>query len=146
MPDAHFETVGEVKSLGDNPLTNEYSFQDPISTQMQDKELQYRIKMIDHDEKIQYSNTIGLNTKIVGEISVFPNPFQNNLTIAGLIPNDSYRIELTNLIGSPMIEASYSSNLQGLINLSVMNEIPIGIYFIRISNSEGLVYFSKLCK
>jgi uncharacterized protein YigE (DUF2233 family) len=82
----------------------------------------------------------------VTEVRVFPNPFQNNAIISGLVPTEEYVIELTNMVGLHMIHSTYSSDLQGNINLGQFNELPNGIYFIRISNAEGLAYSSKLVK
>jgi hypothetical protein len=141
-----FKTIASVPTNGDNPLQNDYFYLDQLTSDLVGENIQYRIKMIDLDGKVQYSNTVGLNTKSVTEVRVFPNPFQHNITISGLVPTEEYVIELTNLVGLPLIPSSYSSDLKGNINLGQFNELPNGIYFIRISNAEGLAYSSKLVK
>lgn len=141
-----FKTIASVPTNGDNPLQNDYFYLDQLTSDIEGENIQYRIKMIDLDGKVQYSNTVGLNTKNVTEVRVFPNPFQNNAIISGLVPTEEYVIELTNMVGLHMIHSTYSSDLQGNINLGQFNELPNGIYFIRISNAEGLAYSSKLVK
>jgi hypothetical protein len=141
-----FKTIASVLTKGDNPFQNDYFYLDQLTSDLVGGNIQYRIKMIDLDGKIQYSNTVRLNTKSVSEVSVFPNPFQHNISISGLVPTEEYVIELTNLVGLTLLKSSCSSDLHGNINLGQFNELPNGIYFIRISNAEGLAYSSKLVK
>jgi hypothetical protein len=145
-PSTDFKTITSMQSHGDNPNQNEYSYTDQLTFDLLGENFQYRIKMVDLDGKVQYSNTVSVNTKKLYEVSIFPNPFQHNAIISGLVPTEEYVIELTNLVGLPLIKSSYSSDLKGNINLAKFNELPNGIYFVRISNAEGLAYSSKLVK
>jgi hypothetical protein len=136
IPDAHFETVGEVKSLGDNPLTNEYSFQDPITTQMQDKELQYRIKMIDHDGKAMYSNVIYLNTKVSNVVRVYPIPFKDYLQLDGLSMDTEYQFELVDMTGRLMFKSMLRTAKDGHVTLHELDVLKNGSYILFLSSEK----------
>lgn len=136
MPDTHFETVGEAKSLGDNPLTNEYSFQDPISTQMQVKELQYRIKMIDLDGKAMYSNVIYLNTEVSNVVRVYPIPFKDYLQLDGLSMDTEYQFELVDMTGRLMFKSMLRTAKDGHVTLHELDVLKNGSYILFLSSEK----------
>jgi hypothetical protein len=83
---------------------------------------------------IKYSQNVGINELSPGSgISYFPNPFSENLTITSKNGFHSANLTLYNSLGEKVMEKSNSSGSQ--LNLS-RNNLPAGIYFIRITDGE----------
>jgi hypothetical protein len=83
-------------------------------------------------------NSIGIN----GEILVFPNPANNEVTI--LIVSDNERIENWSLIDNYGREIKSNKLNQGIsININT-SEIENGIYMVRIFTTNGKNYLQKL--
>jgi hypothetical protein len=117
-------------------LTNEYSFQDPITTQMQDKELQYRIKMIDLDGKAMYSNVIYLNTKVSNVVRVYPIPFKDYLQLDGLSMDTEYQFELVDMTGRLMFKSMLRTAKDGHVTLHELDVLKNGSYILFLSSEK----------
>lgn len=146
LTNGNFNKVGEIKSIGDNALTNEYKYQDPITTQMQGKELQYRIKMIDHDGKAMYSNVIHLNTYKSNDIRVYPNPFKDYIQLDGLSIDMEYQIEITDLAGRVLHLLTATANSNGNILIQDLQTLAAGMYILNLKNDESVLLSAKISK
>lgn len=71
----------------------------------------------------------------LGNISIYPNPFSNKLTIKAPTINIGYSIEITNSNG----QVVYKNNKQIRNNVLEINteSFPSGIYFVNITTEEG---------
>lgn len=79
-------------------------------------------------------NTIGL--------SIFPNPFSDKLNYAIALPNaQPYQVEISNAQGQSFLQ----TNLTTLSN-TTLNQLADGIYFIKVFNDQGVIYFDKIVK
>ena len=146
IQNANFETVGEIKSLGDNTLTNEYMYHDPLSIEMKGKELQYRIRMIDHDGKAIYSNVIHLNTEVSNDIRVYPIPFKDYIQLDGLSKDMEYKIEITDLAGRVLHVLNATPNLNGIILIQDLRALAYGMYILNLKNDESVLLSTKISK
>jgi hypothetical protein len=96
----------------------------------------YRLKLVNENESFTYSNVLQFRLdKASSHIQVYPNPVNTGFTV-GLqgMEAGAYRIELVNTLGQVqfakqlIIEGgSYAAKID-------RNDIPAGIYFVRISN------------
>jgi len=141
-----FKTIASVLTKGDNPFQNDYFYLDQLTSDLVGENIQYRIKMIDLDGKVQYSNTVSVNPKKLYEVSIFPNPFHEVISIDHLFPNKDYVIEIKNMIGIAMIKSVHTSNQQGKITINNLSSLQSGLYYISISDSEGTDEIHKLLK
>ncbi|HEY6162149.1 MAG TPA: T9SS type A sorting domain-containing protein, partial [Bacteroidia bacterium] len=66
-------------------------------------------------------------------ISYFPNPFSENLTVTSKNGFHSANLTLYNSLGEKVMEKNNLSGAQ--LNLN-RNNLPAGIYFIRITDGE----------
>lgn len=73
-----FSVIGTILAGGNN-----YSFTDP-NVFVTKSAVFYRLKSVDIDGRFTYSAIIRLSKQITGLITVFPNPVQNVMTVAGL--------------------------------------------------------------
>ncbi|MEI7472122.1 MAG: T9SS type A sorting domain-containing protein [Chitinophagaceae bacterium] len=91
----------------------------------------FRIKIINMDGKIEYSNII-LVKSITQRVSIYPNPVVNKLNIAGLKPNSSINIfsSLGQLVKQIKTEAVSCA-------IDIL-DLAKGIYYLKIiSNSQA---------
>ena len=95
----------------------------------------YRLKIVDKDGKISYSNTIVLNWT-GGKISLYPNPARDvvNVNINGRQAQD-IKIQLYTLSGQLLQEKVQNNVLTATIPVYRQN-IKTGMYLIRITDTR----------
>ena len=94
-------------------------------------------------DDISITQTVGINENVFGNISIYPNPAQNNLIIDGIINNEGVDLSITDITGKAIVNySSTSNNNQKLINIS---ELSSGVYFIKL-NKEGATQTLKFVK
>ena len=99
------------------------------------------------DSIVEISNTIGVRGNyLLNEVFIYPNPTQSSFYVVlsdkiSLLPDIS--LILYNSIGEKMdISTSLSGNKK---NIKVnTNNIPNGIYFIRLSHEKGIIKDAKI--
>lgn len=76
---AQFTTVGTIVAAGESQTVTNYAFKEVISG---GNNWYYRLKLVDRDGKIHYSNIIRLSAgSLNGSIAVFPNPVQDEAVL-----------------------------------------------------------------
>lgn len=78
--------------------------------------------------------TTKVTTKSISSISLFPNPFENSLTISSINPTESYTISIYNLKGGKVFER-YSQNTESIIINTVA--LNAGVYVLNISSQDN---------
>jgi hypothetical protein len=95
-------------------------------------------------DSVQQQITVGLCTGTGPEstlhIGLFPNPFNNEISIAGL-PEGAYTLKLFNTVGELVLQKSISGPSYKLSTTALDD----GIYFIQVSGANGTV-MQKLTK
>jgi len=76
---SNFKTIGMEEGNGTSLLTNNYSF---LHESPKSGTNFYRLKQIDFDGAFEFSDVTSVRTKEVRELTLFPNPVQNELTIS----------------------------------------------------------------
>ncbi|ASB50573.1 fibronectin type III domain-containing protein [Alkalitalea saponilacus] len=103
---------------------------------------QYKIKACNDSGRSDYSNVIEVTTLATGtsinnitdlNISIYPNPAQNQINISGLDKNST--LEIFSITGAKMMSLD---NQSGNVNLNVSN-LENGIYIIKINSKKGFV-------
>jgi len=92
-----------------------------------------------------YYNSVLSNEPIVLEnskISVYPNPFNSNITISSEMSIDNATIELTGLSGE-LIETFKATSTETHLNLS---NLPSGLYFLNVKKENGQNSIIKIIK
>lgn len=69
-------------------------------------------------------------------ISVYPNPANEQISVSGLERNTNYTVQLSDVTGRIISEEKINTNRRGLIATDV-RQVNAGIYFLRISNATG---------
>jgi hypothetical protein len=130
-----FETIGEVKAVGNSNTQENYAFND---NQFKANRNLYRLKMLDKDGSFLYSNTIEIIANKLS-VTIYPNPAQNELFISGNFPINS-KVSLSNTLGQEVLNMSLDMNNQTTVPL---RKISQGIYMLNILNEKDAVIHSE---
>lgn len=94
----------------------------------------YRLHLKDAEGADQYSNTIRIDRPVAtdGNISVYPNPTEDELYVSGTTPE---QLDLFNILGQKIATVTGASTIS-------LKALPAGNYSLRItlSGNMGLVY------
>ena len=128
----NFSTVGAVNSTHKTI----YSFTDasPVYPAY------YRLRMVSIDGSITYSNSLLVSKGSNSNISIYPNPVNNNLTVAGLTGKSILKI--TNTIGQKVLEQNTGANS---LNLDITG-LKSGTYILSITDDADRIVIKKFIK
>ena len=102
--------------------------------------LYYRIKLLQSNGEVKYSNCISIN-KLENNIHIAQNPVNDYLYLGGLSENSKVRI--TNTTGQVVLEQNASAK-NIVINV---NSFKSGTYFVGVTNKEsGIINWLKFLK
>jgi hypothetical protein len=111
----NFFTIGSVKANH----TSQYSFE--INKQI-DKQY-YRLKMIDNDGILSYSNIISLFKKGNVELTVYPNPTKDCVTITTNFQNKNTYLLITDAVGRLVKKMALINDTINVNTSSFLNDI-----------------------
>lgn len=143
-----FKTIGFVKGAGNSNATINYNLVD-AGVFNKSTLVYYRLKQIDFDGTISYSQIIriNLNGESKNSIAVFPNPFTNEFNISFVSNVEGYiAYDILDIQGKVIVSKS-DLVMQGsnTIVIDNCNNINNGIYFVRM-NINGETQVMKLVK
>ena len=85
------------------------------------------------------------------QFSVYPNPFSSELTVSMLrqAQHDNYEISITDILGRELFRQK--SNLKSFISAEPrqvinLNSLASGIYFLKVTNQNGISQIKKIVK
>ena len=135
---AKYQAVGFIKGAGNSNITKTYSFTDVHGLT---GNICYRLKQIDFDGASAYSKVTCVNIETVKttEVITTPNPFNTNLNIKYNSLNEgSANMQIIDMLGNSHQNTNMSVN-KGENTLTLDTEaLPLGIYFIRITNGTDV--------
>jgi hypothetical protein len=146
-----WETIGKVKGAGNSSKKNNYLFQDQLSGLIYEPQvLYYRLRQTDFDGTFAYSKTavVSFENLNTAAFSVSPNPFSDVLRISVQQPLEGdVTIRLKNLIDDTYVNKTvhFEHGNQQHIELSVLGNIPAGIYVLQLEYGKQTTHF-KLIK
>ena len=139
-----FKTIGLVMST-DDPTTEQYEFKDKIT--IRDIEPSYRIKVINKDKVITYSDVkkIRLGSEQQGvSVKVFPNPSSETIRInLPGVDNGTYVCRVYSTEGR-MVQVANVSNNSPSVNIKSLN---VGSYFMELYHPKtGKRFYTQFSK
>ena len=140
----HFTSMGIVR-LKDLANNNSYSYTDNPS--FINRNVFYRIKLIDKDGTFTYSNILSfsLTNKINNDISIYPNPAKNFFILTcNASKEESSKVAIVDVTSKVVFE--YPIKLcsgANCFNINISNKLKRGIYFIQYS-IDGKMTTKKL--
>ncbi|MDR2010714.1 MAG: T9SS type A sorting domain-containing protein [Bacteroidales bacterium] len=134
-----FKEIGKIYGNGNSNSLNEYNFTDitPLKGTTY-----YRLKQVDYDGAIVIYNAVNIDCSTNEEtsISIFPNPFANEINInLNNINDEHFIIELYDELGKQVYINKFtneSSNSTLKLNL---NDLKPGIYNLKITLSNDIL-------
>jgi hypothetical protein len=138
----NFTKIGEKAAAGYSNSDVNYSYAD---AGMNVSVYYYRLKLVDLDGKVSYSNIAAVRKSSIKTIKVFPNPAVENLSVEFSNAKGSYTVTLLNQAGQEVqnIKADISNTVQYVkIN---RNNVAAGMYYVRVKeNNTGEVMSEKV--
>ena len=123
-----FSTIGQVNATG--VLAYHYSFSNPSSTQRY-----YRLKMIDVDGTVTYSDIVEINVTEQKSIKIYPNPAKDNINIyVGENVNTSH-INIIDATGR-VIKDINTNNHQTTVKSS---QFANGLYIVQLIENDKVI-------
>jgi hypothetical protein len=145
-----FELIGFVKGNGNSNKSQNYQYVDAVAFKsFNTSVLYYRLKQVDYDGNFFYSTIVSVNNNDANanSVSIYPNPFTNELNISIIADNNNVvNIETMDIQGK--LVANKSISVVKGVNVVSMNEnssLHTGIYFVRIA-INGEIKTVKLVK
>ncbi|MBW6481728.1 MAG: T9SS type A sorting domain-containing protein [Vicingaceae bacterium] len=133
----NFEVVATIKGAGNSNNVNSYFFRDvnPINGTSY-----YRLKQTDFNGNFEYFNVVVVNCTSKNEISLYPNPANNEFTVQleGK-KGDEVNIEIYNSIGQQVMNRTFILQHKFFSEQIDVNEFDQGIYFVNIKMGNLLI-------
>ena len=146
-----FEYAGSVNAAGNSNRVISYSFNDiNIVPNATGNVIYYRLKMVDKDGSFDFSNTVAVkinHDQIANQVSVYPNPFNNNLNLS-VIANASGNatITISDITGKKLMSINHDVEVgNNNINADQAASLHSGLYFISFE-MNGIRQVMKLVK
>lgn len=132
-----YKKIGEVRAaiFSNSELSYEFLHKNPFNGINY-----YRLKMIDLDEKIEYTAIRTVDFGKVENISVYPNPVSDILNVQILNAKASSTLELYNELGQLVFEKTINDFSKTSFSI---NHLPKGIYWLNVL-MEGKQWGKKI--
>jgi hypothetical protein len=139
----NFKAIDKVRAAGNSNVTKNYSI-NHMGALANASIVYYKLKSVDFDGTFTWSNivSVSLNTRNNG-VAVYPNPFNNNLTISVTETADA-TVEIFTLQGVSVYNSNHTA-VNGTITLNNVNSLNNGVYFIKVTQN-GNTTVEKLVK
>lgn len=133
---AKYQTVGFVRGNGNSNVLKTYSFVDAHGTT---GNICYRLKQIDFNGESEFSKVACVNVELEKTTAVFttPNPFNGSLHIKyNSLSEGTTNVQIIDMLGKSHQNTNLFVN-KGENTLTLDTEaLPVGIYFIRVTNGS----------
>lgn len=124
----NYEALGRVNGNGNSNTIINYTWIDdnPLSGTAY-----YRLKQTDFNGAFEYLGVKSATCVQGGNISIYPNPFENNFTVQ-LSENTTYpnTVEVIDYLGRIV----YSKTIETNLTVIAIDELSLGTYFVKVHN------------
>ena len=140
--DLTWTAIGEVTGAGNSSTVNNYIFRDytPLYGVSY-----YRLKQVDFDGTVAYSPVAVIQIgehQIPVNISISPNPFDNDLTITSNVIGEIMDISVYDVLGREVYQVNPKTN-DGIVHIHL--ELPSDAYIITVQ-TESIIQQSKIIR
>jgi len=135
-----WNTIGEVKAAGNSSIKINYEYSDynPLAAKQF-----YRLKIVDLDGSIEYSEIRQIGGNNVSSVTVFPNPATDYIRVStGSSANNNLSIQLINSSGKVLEQKKVSDS--GSVTSFSMSNYTSGLYIIRVIHQSGNIESFKV--
>ncbi|MCS6823848.1 MAG: T9SS type A sorting domain-containing protein [Cytophagaceae bacterium] len=127
---ANFFEVDRIPAVGNSNILQTYQYED---NNIDGSKYYYKLKAIDHDHKITYSNVLPIEDIYNSQISVFPNPARDKILVSGI---ENY----TQLVLMDMNGKEFGvTNLDKVFSHELdVSGIPSGCYIMKLISRDKI--------
>jgi hypothetical protein len=135
--DGSFIEIGRLAAAGSSNSVLTYQFEDISASQLRANKLSYRIKQVDFDGGVSYSEIRLLTKESMDMVSIYPNPAQEKIQIelSDELRGQNYNIEIFNLNGDLVLKERLNDNSTQSIELT---DVVSGHYVVVIRTADKL--------
>jgi len=130
--------IGFVASKANSGKELSYSF---LDEQPMNGDNFYRLKQLDMDGSIEYSQVQLVRFDKVHQLHIVPNPTNSNFVVKGLRGNNT--IAVTNVAGQELLKVRTETVGEQLVQIA---HLSAGMYFVTITNDDGSSEIHKVVK
>ncbi|RYF45235.1 MAG: T9SS type A sorting domain-containing protein [Chitinophagaceae bacterium] len=143
-----FEAVSDkIDAAGSSVTKKNYKATDNIKNV--DKPIvYYRIRLVDNNGKVSYSNIVAVRLSKKPGVAVWPNPFQSTITVSvTTIKETTIDVKLIDVNGQTLYTSSQKA-AKGItrVTISDLQKLPSGVYLVEITDRSAGATFQKLIK
>lgn len=125
-----FNNIAQI-TANNRILTNNYNYADAAFAGI----VYYRLKIVDKDGSFTYSKTISLNTQLMADIKVYPNPAQQYLSLVVKASNQPSHITIVDAAGMIVQQTKMAA---GVVQTTIdISGLPKGTYRVAINNAAS---------
>lgn len=149
LDNVRFARTGrQTQAAGESETRKDYQLTDKLPAQLRSDIIYYRVKLVDNDGKVTYSNIVVVRISKKPGVTVWPNPFLSNVTIS--ITTESETIIDVNMIdvSGKVLKTISQSVPRGIsqISLKDLDQLPAGVYLMEIADKRAGTTYQKLLK
>ncbi len=134
-----FTNIGQVKAHGNTTEAHKYLFMDDNQNSGINY---YRLKIMDADDKFEYSRTVSVQYDKKVKAWIYPNPVSEQLILERDAEGvGSYDLEITDAVGRIYYNAKSINNQQYSLNF---NDFTSGMYFVKMINGKDITVFKVI--
>jgi Bacterial Ig domain/Secretion system C-terminal sorting domain len=132
-----FTSIGSLAAAGNNSGKSMYSLFDNVSGFS--GIVYYRIKGVDNDGKIVYSNIVTVRISKNSEVNIFPNPFKEELAISLQSNKGEWAVvNIINSVGQIVKSINYKLVIgNNQIKITDVSNLPKGFYIVELITING---------
>jgi hypothetical protein len=140
----NFHSITKIPAAGNSNNLLHYSYLDP---ELPAELNYYRLKSVDIDDRSKLSDVVLIKLSNAKQgMHVLTNPFRDNISIRFIkIPKGKLELRLSDMSGKLLTNRSYDQLSQPMIQFSLANRIPSGVYLLQVF-TEGTRFSSKLVR
>ena len=142
-----WQVLGNVKAAGNSNTYQSYLFTDAGALSLSKGTLYYRLAIYDRDGHMEYSKVVSVSENTQPEITLFPNPFNNQLVL-NMSSAEAGNVNVVIVDMNGKQQFSTSLTVAKGVNTKVLEGfegLPGGVYFARVS-TDAEVKVIKLIK
>ena len=138
--DGVFASIGFVQGAGNSTTESYYSFTD---YNILDGKSYYRLKQVDYDGSLNYSNIIMFEGKLPVEFNLtqnYPNPFNPTTAISYSVANKStVQLKVYNMLGAEVATLVNEVKEAGKYNVTFdASELTSGVYLYKLTDGNSV--------
>lgn len=126
-----FEKIGQVAATGESSMQQRYGYEDLTAEKGENI---YRLKMVDHDQRFEYSSAVSVVVNEPNDWTLSPNPARGKVSL--LIKREgeapSLRLTMTDVQGNEVFGWQETNPSFPYAKEFSVAHLPAGVYFCRL--------------